>query len=176
MMLTEMTHQLKMSIGRCTHQRVIALVLREHSEKYNIECTQQGHIRNDRLYERNSLAPGMIRTAKLSVAIQLRTFISDFIQKQKCELVYIHQQEVKSGAKWETEVTAGHMHGRGLHSELNIHWSMTATENTHLTLHRVDVRRQKVSAWNFVLEPHLVPLLGVELVSADQPVKEGYVP
>ena len=64
-MLAEMTHQLKVPIGRCTHQRIIALALREHSEKYNIECTQQGDIRNDRLYERNSLAPGMIRTGKL---------------------------------------------------------------------------------------------------------------
>ena len=46
----------------------------------------------------------------------------------------------------ETEVTPGSMHERGLHSELNIHWSMTATENIHLTPKCVNVRGWKVSA------------------------------
>ena len=77
--------------------------------------------------------------------------------------------------KWETEVTSGSMHERGLHSELNIHWSITATENIHLTPKCVNVRGWKVYVC-FVLAPHLVPLPGVQLVSADQPVKEGYVP
>ena len=52
---------------------------------------------------------------------------------------------------------------------------MTATENIHLTPKCVNVRGWKVYVC-FVLAPHLVPLPGVQLVSADQPVKEGYVP